>query len=87
MRDSPDYVPATWNSWSPLLRWLAKKPSRVVWYFCVGAVILLGILAYAASTGDLPWIVLGAACSLWLAVEAVIYVPRALREKRRLDPN
>lgn len=87
MRDSPSYVPATWYSRSPVLKWLAKKPSRVVAYFCISPVVPLGILAYSAATGDTLWLVLGTIGSLLLAIEAAVYLPRALRASRLAGPN
>jgi hypothetical protein len=82
MRQRLNYIPVTWFYETPFLKWAAAKPSRVIGYFCVILLAAIGVLVGGAITGRTMLSVLGIAATLGIAVEAAIYVPRALRAIR-----
>ena len=74
LTERPDYVPAQWVRWrkSPLNKWVAARPHRVVGWFCVAVPASLLALVLGVLTGDWIWVGVGAFGGLATGAQAVV---------------
>ena len=83
MWERPDYMPAKWRTWDPLARRLAASPKRIIATYLVAAIAGFAALLWGAVEAFIPLIVAGGLLFVTVAIQARIYVPRALRAMRR----
>lgn len=82
MWERPDYMPATWRRWDPVARRLASSPKRTIETYLVVGVAGVAALVWGVVVAYIPLIVVAGVLCVTVAIQARIYVPRALRAMR-----
>ncbi len=80
VNERPTYRPWLWgDDWPLVARWAKGRPDRVAVWYAASAVLAVGVTAWAAVTGWLFGLVVGAVVLVWVMADAGVHVPRARR--------
>jgi hypothetical protein len=71
----------------PFKRWIWPKPGRVIAWICFGVVVSAAIIVWGVGVGDTLILVVGIVWFVDSGIEAVIYMPRALRATHSATPE
>ena len=86
MAGRPNYVPSTWSGRYSFNRWLAERPQRVLGWFVGATLFAFGLIAWAVTDPhgyfDGALAIPGLIGAGLLVVQAIVYIPRALRAMR-----
>jgi hypothetical protein len=83
MRERSNYMPTGFGVGPKAARWMHNKPARVVvWLYC-SVMTSLCLLALAAALNLTLVFLVALIGTVVLSVEAVIFLPRAIRAMRK----